>query len=402
MKKKLLCTALLLCLLGAAPIAACADETDGTTPFGIDVTGEYQPTAIPEVVSVDVAWDAMNFTYNDADNIWDPETHTYTNYGTPTWQWDGATPYQSAPGITLTNDSNVGVIASFAFAPTVDGVTASFTGTAQKTEGSQTKNLLLVDSAKEGTAPGDAPSETAYFSIDGGSINGEAELGNITVTITTAPVVEVSTYDALRNAANSKSNLFIRLTNDILDGNSNIPFWDDNQICVLDLNDHTLARPVIVDRNSNLTVKNGTIKYNGYMLLDVEEGSHLTAENCIFDGYEDVVVMSEHSTAAFRNCTINGNYNKSVVLDMYKSAVVFSGDTRINHGEFKMRLDDGCSITLLDGSYNFDPIKFAEAKDESGEEEDYSQYVHFNKDIYWIYDPYYEADEQIWEVYSWL
>lgn len=129
MKKQ---TAFLLALALAASTgtAVYAEGGSSTNDTEILVKGTYQAPSSPEdTVSVDIVWEDMTFVYTDPykDN-WDPKTHKYKTQTEGSWAWNGATTTttQTAPNITVTNHSNTGVKASFAFSSDVDGLTGSF------------------------------------------------------------------------------------------------------------------------------------------------------------------------------------------------------------------------------------------------------------------------------------
>lgn len=162
----------------------------------ISVQGEYTAKPVKDVVSLNITWDPMDFTYNAGGSAWNPTTHNYDEKTTG-WTWDNAaTAGKSAPEITLTNHSNTNVVADFAFTANAAGVTGTFSGTTPTTTGGKTQDRLLLESAQEGTAQDAAPTKTASFSL-GGTINQETDLGTITVNISTAPTTEVSTIEDL-------------------------------------------------------------------------------------------------------------------------------------------------------------------------------------------------------------
>ena len=91
--KKLLALALAVLMIAALPTAAFATSAAVNADGGsasIEVSGTYQEGAIPEkVISVDISWDAMSFTYTGGSSgSWDPTTHEYTT-GTE-GGWDSA------------------------------------------------------------------------------------------------------------------------------------------------------------------------------------------------------------------------------------------------------------------------------------------------------------------------
>lgn len=96
MKKQVFLSIILLfALLLCASVPVFADSQD--------VSGTYVPAGPgSEVISFDVSWGAMSFTYTPS---WDPDTHTDLG---GTWTATGNT-------VTVTNHSNVDVNVTFAF-----------------------------------------------------------------------------------------------------------------------------------------------------------------------------------------------------------------------------------------------------------------------------------------------
>ena len=77
--KKLFAALLAGAMLASMSVTAFAATNDGITPTDITVNVTYTPGAMAdEKISVDIAWDAMNFTYTGASQgTWNPETHAY-------------------------------------------------------------------------------------------------------------------------------------------------------------------------------------------------------------------------------------------------------------------------------------------------------------------------------------
>ena len=174
--KKLFATLLAGAMLASMSVTAFAAENTGATPTDITVNGKYTPGATAdEIISVDVAWDDMDFTYTGASQgTWDPTTHTYVGATAGGWS-------NNTPAITVTNHSNVAVNATLGFTADVTGVVGTFT------EASGTENDKVLELATAvGTEVGSAPKATANFSISGAAIDANKTLGTITVTIAKA------------------------------------------------------------------------------------------------------------------------------------------------------------------------------------------------------------------------
>ena len=169
MKKILTTLALVLALALCMSVSAFAAETtlDEAGDVEIEVNGVYKagdPAA--EVISVDIAWGSMSFTYTDAfEGKWDAENHEYTESSEAAWTCD-----DGANTITVTNHSNTDVEAQLAFEAAVTGITGSFD----------------VDTMELTSAVGvdveDADFAVATFTV-AGAITESATLGTITVTV---------------------------------------------------------------------------------------------------------------------------------------------------------------------------------------------------------------------------
>lgn len=176
MRKLLASTlALTLSLSMALPVAAASNN--GTNPTSISVTGTYQPASGGnEVISADISWDDMSFTYDAGDKgSWNQATHTYENPVAPSWKNEQKT-------ITIKNHSNTKITASFAFTSTIDGMNGTFTET------SVTLDSADADAYRtniEGTNTLNAPESSTKFSIASTSpaISKETTIGTISVTI---------------------------------------------------------------------------------------------------------------------------------------------------------------------------------------------------------------------------
>ncbi len=162
----------------------------GETQQNIDVNATYSASvSTPDVVSVDISWGAMEFTYSvGGTNNWNPGTHSYTENTTGSWTANGNT-------LTVTNHSNVAINASLSFTPSVNGIRGSFS----ETSGTANDGVFSLATA-ENTSVANAPSATATFNITGGSVSSSGKIGSITVSISKAPVVLTSlgtntTYD---------------------------------------------------------------------------------------------------------------------------------------------------------------------------------------------------------------
>jgi hypothetical protein len=170
--KKFLAIALTLALALCMAVPAFAAEPDIGTNNGtasVTVNGTYNAgSSAAEVISVDVSWGSMSFTYHDTvEGTWNDETHNFDGAVAAHWTCE-----TNANKITVTNHSNTAVEAQLTFAK------------AENTNivGSFDKSILNLETAV-GTTYDEAPSAVAYFTITSGSIAADGELGTITITI---------------------------------------------------------------------------------------------------------------------------------------------------------------------------------------------------------------------------
>ena len=174
--KKSLSIILALVMALSLSVTAFAATNDGSSPTEITVNGTYTPgTTEDENISVDITWEAMNFTYSaPSEGAWDPATHTYVGATEGGWS-------DNTPAITVTNHSNVAVSATLDFTASVDGIFGTFT----EASGIENDKVLELATAV-GTEVANAPTATANFGISGAAIDADKTLGTITVAIAKA------------------------------------------------------------------------------------------------------------------------------------------------------------------------------------------------------------------------
>ena len=170
--KKLLTLALALVMMMSLSVTAFAATNDGTSDTTIDVKAVYSASATtPDVISADIAWGAMEFTYSvGGTHTWDPVNHVYKDNTTATWTSSGNT-------VTVTNHSNVAIKAELSFVAdsAYSGITGSF---------GEDATLLLATAV--GTDKDAAPSDSANLTLSGelaNTVTTSTKVGTITVKI---------------------------------------------------------------------------------------------------------------------------------------------------------------------------------------------------------------------------
>lgn len=177
--KKLISLILALVMVMGLATTAFAEEAgsktlnkDNSYTHDIQVNGEYiQQLKSDEIISVDVEWGAMNFTYAATQQgTWQPDSHTYSN-ATEKAAWVGDT----TSDIKVTNHSNVDVTANFSFKADISTVTGSFA------EATASAALIEDDDEPE---KNDKKDQSLSVDLKAGEVDGYATADNKTVTFT--------------------------------------------------------------------------------------------------------------------------------------------------------------------------------------------------------------------------
>lgn len=150
-----------------------ADYTDDDSGFElVTVAPTPQPATVTvaksTVISVDVTWGSMQFTYNVGD--WDPDTHQYEGG----WTCD-----EDENKITVTNNSNIAidVTCEYAKAQGYERISGSFT-----VNGQSANFPFTLDELEEGGTP---DSRDVYLTLESEKPDDEiqGQVGTVTVSI---------------------------------------------------------------------------------------------------------------------------------------------------------------------------------------------------------------------------
>ena len=313
---------------------------NGKGKYNIEISGTYTPGTADEIISVDVAWEAMDFTYTGASQgTWNPVTHTYEGATEGGWS-------NNTPAITVTNHSNVAVNATLGFTANVTGVVGTFT----EASGTENDNILNLATA-EGTEVANAPTATANFGISGAAIDADKTLGTITVTIKTATVV--TTFAELQAAVNNGGT--VKLGGDItLEDYLNIYAASP---LLLDLNGHTITgtNKSVYLMSGTCTIRGGSITVTSTNAVN-NFGDTLTIDQCTISSASGCALYNGSGDATVKNSTLSRTDNWYVVYAA-EGTVSLEGTVDLS-GTIKE--NDGGKVTVLPGTYNFDPTSYVD------------------------------------------
>ena len=324
-------------------------RTTDTDVREIIVTGVYQAgKAADEKISVDLVWDAMDFTYTaPSQGTWNPATHTYEGATEGGWS-------DNTPAITVKNHSNVALNATLGFTPDVTGVVGTFT----EASGTANDNILELATAVD-TEVSNAPTATANFGISGAAIDADKALGTVTVTIAKAGESGgVTTFEDLQAAVNAGGT--VKLGGDItLESSLNI---EAATPVVLDLNGHTITgsgRSVCVWLLSgSCTIRGGSITATGdNAVYNYSKSGTLMIEGCtirtdrsaLYNGDDDAVTT-----------VINSTLISDIAAIFCESGTIsLEGTVNLSGKRYTINTMNG-NVTVVAGTYNFDPTSYVD------------------------------------------
>ena len=331
-------------------------RTTDTDVREIIVTGVYQSgTAADEKISVDIVWEAMNFTYTAASQgTWNPVTHIYDGATAGGWS-------DNNPAITVKNHSNTDIYATLDFTTDVTGIVGTFT----EASGTANDNILELATAV-GTEVANAPTATANFGINGAAIDADQKLGTITVSIAKAveTATVVTTFAELQAAVNNGGT--VKLGGDITLGNDVILAVSSSVPVILDLNGYTLTSnryvPIQVQPDVICTIKNGTVTNTADRMEAISNFGTLTVQNCTLNA-NDSYPLYNNCITTVTDSTLNGNYNGNSICNQqaYSDTVTLtlSGTMCMAGGIYNSYA--ASVVTILPGTYNFDPTSYVDA-----------------------------------------
>lgn len=317
--KKFLASLLALAMAVSMSVTAFAATELETSPadgksegsYSIAVTGKYVAGSnAKETISVDIAWEKMEFTYTAGSSSYSPDTHKTT---TTAGSWNA-----DKKAITVTNHSNVYITAGFTFTQG-NGVTTtgSFYDSAEATTAlAADKQNFTLASAEDKTTEGQnytVPSSKIYFGVSGDAISEDTTLGTITVKIekeSYAGLLLAESLDAIKTTGGT-----ITLSEDMtLTRLLTLSGGTEASPVILDLGGKTITGHISVEKGSYVTLRNGTINYTKptrYPNITDVTAVYVEESNCTL---EDITVNATDVTAlnvaggvvTAENCTFNG------------------------------------------------------------------------------------------------
>lgn len=325
--KKLLTTALAVAMAVAlaAPVSAAA--TDLTTSpaqnqaageYAIAVNGTYRAADVDEKISVDIAWESMNFTYTEGEASYSPSNHS-TTYAAGSWNTD-------KPAITVKNHSNVAVETTVDFAAengvTTTGTFYSKSGDTYTALSADEKTVLLESAAGKTRSDADpaadqTPKNTVYFGVSGDGIAANQKLGSVTVKIAKDSRVAVTDEAGLTAALAAGAK--IALQNDIaLTNTLQLSGGSSTDKTVVDLGGHKLTGKISTSGlKGTLTLTNGTLAYAntaGGMTMDMplsfsDAGGEVVLKNLTINATGGAVPLYFSGVnVTVDSCTLNGQF----------------------------------------------------------------------------------------------
>ena len=357
--KKILSIILALAMALSMSVTAFAATNDGTSGTDITVNGTYTPgTAADEKISVDIVWEAMNFTYTaPSQGTWNPAAHAYEGATEGGWS-------DNTPSITVKNHSNVAVNATLDFKADVAGVVGTFT----ETSGTANDKVLELATA-EGTEVSAAPTATANFGISGAAIDADKTLGTITVTVAKTGSAEggetatgVTTLEALQAAVNAGGT--VKLGGDITT-DQDLTVSTGTPVTI-DLNGFTLTssaeNTIYILPDTVCTVKGGTVSNTTDRKAVVHNLGTVTFENCTLNA-NNYYPLYNCCTATVTGSTLNGTIDGYPICNdqAYSDTVTLtlSGTMYMEGGINNYYA--ASVVTVLPGSYNnFDPTSYVD------------------------------------------
>lgn len=216
-------------------------------------------------------------------------------------------------------------------------------------------------STASGKTLSDTPSATSKFSVTGGKLTESGKLGTIEVIISKSDVQGITTEAALKAAIANGGTIEIG-SNIILTNAITITKAVEIDLCGYTI-EETNESIQVSPNGGNLTVKNGTLVSNESMYL-IDCYAPLTVVNCTLKGndYENryaLINVNTKGSLIIDNCTFeNTSINKNVKDIVSYESVTLSGNVTEDKG---IKLESSGSMTVLAGTYNFDPTQYVDA-----------------------------------------
>lgn len=332
-------------------------QSKGEGDYSIGVSGTYQTssTTAKDVISVDIAWAGLHFTYADR-VVYDPNAHEDVHKG----EWSN-----NKGSITVKNHSNVEIDAKIAYKSTDSNVHGYFYEAEAAQTGKTGEQTITLESAEgkrrdDDNAQNDqTPTGTVYFGIGGAAIaKDDPNLGTITVKIAKPTWTDVSTASGLTSGGR------LKLTENINVGTSySAPSVTLENCSTIDLNGKKISgsnmQSLISVTADACAVQNGTLENTNTASTTAKvvwvpvANITLRLEQCTLTANSSCVALwisLGSSTVIAKDCTFNGNINNSGTLEL-------SGNI-----ELTGTISGSGTVKCLAGTYNFDPTDYVDAE----------------------------------------
>ena len=283
--------------------------------------------AYHEVISINISWSSMEFTYSDS-QIWNPLTHSESISG---WSTDGGV-------ITVENAGNPTFMADFSYTSLIDGISGSFDKNSFSLQGGETNSSTLSLSGQPTEALSNAP------------------IGTVNLRI--LRVCKVYTAKELDKALENGG--YIKLMSDVTYVDKDYT-WVEKYVA-LDMNGHTVTFDTVelvfngsFEFNSGALIKNGTVNINNTNTAFCVYGSDITFEDMEING---PVQFAYNNEVILRNTTVKAPVHYDYLF--IQTTVKFVGCSTIEYPNDEYEIVS--HITCEEGVYiGFDPTDYVNA-----------------------------------------
>ena len=296
---------------------------------GSNWTDCFTVTYTAETISVDISWGAMSFTYSDETNAWSCA--------------DGA----NKVTVSNTGDLNVNASVAYTQAEGYSGIFGSFDASSAVLASNDNKAFALTLSGKPSAALNNQKIGTITVAIAKAGSAGGGETATV-----------VTTFAELQAAVNNGGT--VKLGGDItLEDYLNIYAASP---LLLDLNGHTITgtNKSVYLMSGTCTIRGGSITVTSTNAVN-NFGDTLTIDQCTISSASGSALYSGNADAVttVKNSTLSRTDDWYVI---FCSSGTISLECTVNlTGKINENSENGGKVTVLAGTYNFDPTSYVDA-----------------------------------------